>query len=209
MRPIGLSWRRRIIAQRLGTSRLLTRDRKICERKADFLSHFDDLREWPLGRRYSTKAARVCGKSFESCSRVLVSGGGDWSMDVRRLYPVLLWWCGCGWRFGEVELWMILNNRPGGFDPVAFQGPFLNFLAFAQYLVPLPELFGQKKPSKTKKAKPHKHACKGKNKCKGAGRLQDQRRGLRLQELLQGQGWLQGSAICESHLDAYLSFRIC
>ena len=41
---------------------------------------------------------------------------------------------------------MILNNRPGGFDPVAFQGPFLNFLAFAQYLVPLaiPELFGQK-----------------------------------------------------------------
>src|ERR1700732_3377458 len=138
MRPIGLSWRRRIIAQRLGTSRLLTRDRKICERKADFLSHFDDLLEWPLGRMYSTKAARVCGKSFESCSRV----------------------------------W-------------------------------------QKKPSKTKEAKPHKRACKGKNKCKGAGRLQDQRRGLRGQELLQGQGWLQGSAICESHLDAYLSFRIC
>ena len=33
--------------------------------------------------------------------------------------------------------WMILNGSPGGFDPVTFQGPFLNFLSFAQYLVPL------------------------------------------------------------------------
>jgi hypothetical protein len=31
------------------------------------------------------------------------------------------------------------------------------------------KLFGQKKPLKTKEAKPHKHACKGKNNCKGQG----------------------------------------
>jgi hypothetical protein len=34
-------------------------------------------------------------------------------------------------------LWMILNGSPAAFDPVTFQGPFLNFLAFAQYLLPL------------------------------------------------------------------------
>ena len=34
-------------------------------------------------------------------------------------------------------LWMILNGHSVAFDPVLFQGPFLNFLAFAQYLLPL------------------------------------------------------------------------
>jgi len=34
-------------------------------------------------------------------------------------------------------LWMILNRNPAAFDPRTFQGPFLNFLAFAQYLLPL------------------------------------------------------------------------
>ena len=33
--------------------------------------------------------------------------------------------------------WMILNKSPGGFDPKTFQGPFLNFLSFTQYLLPL------------------------------------------------------------------------
>ena len=31
-------------------------------------------------------------------------------------------------------LWNIFNNNPAGFDPVAFQGPLLNFLSFAHYL---------------------------------------------------------------------------
>jgi len=34
-------------------------------------------------------------------------------------------------------LWMILDNNAGGFDPKMFQGPFLNYLSFAQYLLPL------------------------------------------------------------------------
>lgn len=34
-------------------------------------------------------------------------------------------------------LWLILNQGPAGFDPKTFQGPFLSFLSFAQYLVPL------------------------------------------------------------------------
>lgn len=34
-------------------------------------------------------------------------------------------------------LWLILNQGPAGFDPKTFEGPFLSFLSFAQYLVPL------------------------------------------------------------------------
>lgn len=33
--------------------------------------------------------------------------------------------------------WLIVNQGPAGFDPKTFLGPFLDFLAFAQYLVPL------------------------------------------------------------------------
>ncbi len=34
-------------------------------------------------------------------------------------------------------LWLVANNGPAGFDPVTFQGPFLNFISFANYLLPL------------------------------------------------------------------------
>ncbi len=34
-------------------------------------------------------------------------------------------------------LWIVLNHGPAGFDPKTFQGPFLTFLSFAQYLLPL------------------------------------------------------------------------
>ena len=34
-------------------------------------------------------------------------------------------------------LWMHINKGPAGFDPQTFQGPFLTFLGFAQYLIPL------------------------------------------------------------------------
>ena len=33
--------------------------------------------------------------------------------------------------------WLFINNGPVGFDPETFQGPFLTFLGFAQYLLPL------------------------------------------------------------------------
>jgi hypothetical protein len=33
--------------------------------------------------------------------------------------------------------WIIVNQGPVGFDPNTFEGPFLNFLSFAQYLIPL------------------------------------------------------------------------
>jgi Predicted membrane protein (DUF2306) len=34
-------------------------------------------------------------------------------------------------------LWLVVNQRPVGFDPKTFEGPFLTFLAFAQFLLPL------------------------------------------------------------------------
>lgn len=33
--------------------------------------------------------------------------------------------------------WLLLNGGPAGFDPVTFRGPFVDVLAFAQYLLPL------------------------------------------------------------------------
>jgi hypothetical protein len=33
--------------------------------------------------------------------------------------------------------WLLVNQGPVGFDPTAFTGPFITFLAFAQYLLPL------------------------------------------------------------------------
>lgn len=34
-------------------------------------------------------------------------------------------------------LWLVANKGPAGFDPVTFQGPFLSFISFANYLLPL------------------------------------------------------------------------
>jgi hypothetical protein len=34
-------------------------------------------------------------------------------------------------------LWLVLNRGPAGFDPKTFTGPFLTFLSFANYLLPL------------------------------------------------------------------------
>ncbi|CAN7388017.1 DUF2306 domain-containing protein [Pseudoduganella sp. LjRoot289] len=33
--------------------------------------------------------------------------------------------------------WLVVNQAPVGFDPKTFEGPFLSFLSFAQFLVPL------------------------------------------------------------------------
>jgi hypothetical protein len=34
-------------------------------------------------------------------------------------------------------LWLFIHKAPVGFDPETFRGPFLTFLGFAQYLLPL------------------------------------------------------------------------
>lgn len=37
----------------------------------------------------------------------------------------------------SIMLWIIVNKGPAGFDPERFEGPFLYFLSFANYLIPL------------------------------------------------------------------------
>jgi hypothetical protein len=43
-----------------------------------------------------------------------------------------------GWFFRVgLMFWIFLNQGPAGFDPKTFTGPFVNFLSFADYLLPL------------------------------------------------------------------------
>ena len=43
-----------------------------------------------------------------------------------------------GWFFRiGLMLWIVVNHGPVGFDPKSFTGPFLTFLSFAEYLLPL------------------------------------------------------------------------
>jgi hypothetical protein len=51
-----------------------------------------------------------------------------------RLFMVVsgVWFFRVGFMF-----WMLIHQKPVGFDPATFQGPFLTFLGFAQYLLPL------------------------------------------------------------------------
>jgi len=51
--------------------------------------------------------------------RLFLAAGGVWFFRVGLMF------------------WIIVNQGPAGFDPNTFEGPFLNFLSFAQYLVPL------------------------------------------------------------------------
>ncbi|MEM9363721.1 MAG: DUF2306 domain-containing protein [Bacteroidota bacterium] len=53
---------------------------------------------------------------------------------VLRLFLVMggVWFFRIGLMF-----WLLINNGPVGFDPETFRGPFLVFLGFGQYLIPL------------------------------------------------------------------------
>ncbi len=51
--------------------------------------------------------------------RLFITTGGVWSFRI------------------GLMLWLMIHQAPVGFDPETFEGPFLSFLGFAQYLVPL------------------------------------------------------------------------
>jgi len=59
--------------------------------------------------------------------------------DLHRRWALRLFLAVSGVWFFRVGLmfWIAVNQGPVGFDPKTFQGPFLTFLAFAQYLLPL------------------------------------------------------------------------
>jgi hypothetical protein len=59
--------------------------------------------------------------------------------DVHRRWALRLFLAVSGVWFFRIGLmfWIVVNQGPVGFDPKTFTGPFLTFLSFAQYLVPL------------------------------------------------------------------------
>ena len=60
-------------------------------------------------------------------------------IDLHRRWALRLYLAVSGVWFFRIGLmfWIVLNQGPVGFDAKSFQGPFLTFLAFAQYLLPL------------------------------------------------------------------------
>ena len=58
---------------------------------------------------------------------------------AHRRWALRLFLCVSGVWFFRVGLmfWIAVNGGPAGFDPATFTGPFLSFLAYAQYLLPL------------------------------------------------------------------------
>ena len=60
-------------------------------------------------------------------------------IDSHRRWALRLFLAVSGVWFFRVGLmfWIVVNQGPVGFDPKSFTGPFLTFLAFAQYMLPL------------------------------------------------------------------------
>jgi hypothetical protein len=58
---------------------------------------------------------------------------------AHRRWALRLFLCVSGVWFFRIGLmfWIAVHGGPAGFDPTSFTGPFLSFLAFAQYLLPL------------------------------------------------------------------------
>jgi hypothetical protein len=59
--------------------------------------------------------------------------------DAHRRWALRLFLAASGVWFFRVGLmfWLVVNQGPVGFDPKTFTGPFLTFLGFAEYLLPL------------------------------------------------------------------------
>lgn len=61
------------------------------------------------------------------------------NFKTHRIWAIRLFLLVNGVWFFRVGLffWLTLNRKPVGFDPVTFEGPFLSFLSFSQYMIPL------------------------------------------------------------------------
>lgn len=60
-------------------------------------------------------------------------------IDVHRRWALRLFLAMLGAWFFRIGLlfWLVVNHGPVGFDPKTFTGPFITFLSFAQFLLPL------------------------------------------------------------------------
>lgn len=105
-----------------------------------------------LGGAYMIWTRHVAGDTFVgrlsmSLDALLVLGFAERALhharhrrfDAHRRWALRLYLAVSGVWFFRVGLmfWLIVNQGPVGFDPKTFTGPFLTFLGFAEYLVPL------------------------------------------------------------------------
>ncbi|WP_310556674.1 DUF2306 domain-containing protein [Flavobacterium sp.] len=79
----------------------------------------------------------------------------DRNFKTHRIWAIRLFLLVNGVWFFRVGFffWLTLHQRPVGFDPITFEGPFLSFLSFSQYIIPLTlfELYLKAKKSSSKK----------------------------------------------------------
>ncbi|TQV84338.1 DUF2306 domain-containing protein [Aliikangiella coralliicola] len=61
------------------------------------------------------------------------------NIKVHRRWALRLFFVAVGvWYFRiGLMLWLLIHGEPVGFDPKTFEGPFLDFLSYAQYILPL------------------------------------------------------------------------
>lgn len=73
------------------------------------------------------------------CAAMTLRSALAYELDAHRRWALRLFLVVGGVWFFRVGLmlWVLLNQGPAGFDPKTFQGPFLTFWAFGQYLLPL------------------------------------------------------------------------
>lgn len=74
-----------------------------------------------------------------ACAVMAVRRALSRDFAAHRRWALRLFLCVSGVWFFRVGLmfWLAVNGGPAGFDADTFTGPFLSFLAFAQYLLPL------------------------------------------------------------------------
>jgi uncharacterized membrane protein len=76
---------------------------------------------------------------------IMLAAGKAWRHAVARKFDLHRRWAlrlflvvNGGWFFRVgLMLWLVVNHGPVGFDPKTFTGPFISFLSFADYLLPL------------------------------------------------------------------------
>jgi hypothetical protein len=78
------------------------------------------------------------------CALMAVRHARARRFDLHRRWALRLWLAVGGVWFFRIGLmaWLMIHRAPVGFDPKTFEGPFLVFLSFAQYLLPLLVLEG-------------------------------------------------------------------
>ena len=73
------------------------------------------------------------------CAAMAVHGARQRAFAAHRRWALRLFLVvGAVWFFRVgLMFWLFVNKGPAGFDPKTFTGPFLDFLSFAQFLLPL------------------------------------------------------------------------